>query len=115
MKFTKEEALKYHRQMWTDMEKELGNCPSAKKRRKFKKRWCRDNGFQYIRNNCFLCEQAYGDCLKCAIDWTINTDDEHVEHEYACERNKVKWYEASIFQILALPERKTINDNLINK
>lgn len=32
MKLTREEALKYHRQMWSDMQRELGDYPKAAER-----------------------------------------------------------------------------------
>ena len=102
MKLTREEALKYHRQMWTDMQKALGDNPSPHKRTKFKVDWCEkhlpDNE---IYAHCFLCEYLR-------------------QNHIGCHRGKgclVKWpnggclddicYEsASISVILALPERE---------
>lgn len=41
MKLTREEALKYHRQMWTDMQKDIENTCSGDKREEYKEKWCR--------------------------------------------------------------------------
>ena len=39
MKLTKKEALKLHKQMWTDMQNKLGDMPSAPDREMFKMKW----------------------------------------------------------------------------
>ena len=44
-KLTKEEALKLHRQMWSDMQKELGDNPSYFERLDFKDEWCKKHRF----------------------------------------------------------------------
>lgn len=44
-KLTKEEALKLHGQMWSDMRKELGDNPSYLARLVFKNEWCKKHGF----------------------------------------------------------------------
>ena len=109
MFLTKKEALKLHREMWTDMKTELGDNPSDKFRLKFKEDWCR----RYFPNdgvlsNCFLCEYIDGlnrydgdshqiaDCDMCPIVWPNETC---YYNNYYCE--------APISEILALPERRT--------
>ena len=110
-KLTREEALKYHRQMWSDMQKELGDEPSCCERADFKYDWCKKHfPNEYVVNACFLCEYVsqnntgtLASCVdKCLIDWTdsagINT---------GCIGNRGIIYSKSpISVILALPERK---------
>ena len=109
MFLTRKEALKLHREMWTDMKTELGDNPSEEFRLKFKEDWCR----RYFPNdgvlsNCFLCEYIDGfnrrihvdsyqiaDCDMCPIVWPNGTC--YSENYY---------YEAPISEILALPERR---------
>ena len=40
MKLTKEEALRLHRAMWSDMQRELGDNPSPSERLDYKGEWC---------------------------------------------------------------------------
>jgi len=107
---TREKALELHRQMWSDMQKDLGDEPSGKQRFDYKRRWIKnhfpelvdkDDDYEIIRNNCFLCEYAdedYSDC-ECLIDWP-------------CGRCEDSYYEAGdwrympISKLLALPERE---------
>lgn len=96
MKLTKEEAIFYHRQMWSDMQKELGDNPKEIDRIHFKKDWvCNHFPEERIFNDCFLCEytsfKKLG-CDKCPIKWN---------GEY-CDNYHL---EAPISKILALPER----------
>ena len=51
---TKERALELHRQMWTDMQTELGDRPLPKVRTKFKKDWCEAHGFEDVDCHCFF-------------------------------------------------------------
>lgn len=119
MELTKEKALELHRQMWTDMQEELGNTPYASDRVIFKKEWC-DKHFpgETIDNDCFLCEFstqtmkhiAFGDfyaCTKyCPIAWKnagiIDCCEMYGESE---ERY---YLAAPISEILALPEREGV-------
>ena len=63
-KFTKEEAIRLHLEMWSDMQKELGDNPNGYRRRIFKYNWLKRHG--YVDRNggvnidcyCFLCEYA---------------------------------------------------------
>ena len=107
MFLTRKEALKLHREMWTDMKTELGDNPSEEFRLKFKEDWCR----RYFPNegvcsNCFLCEyvmgEREGDCDICPIVWPNETC--YSENYY---------YDAPISEILELPERRTDADTKI--
>ena len=60
-KLTREEAIDLFHQQWTDMQKELGDCPSWVERAIYKTKWCNAHNFA-DSNNCFLCE------------WAIQTD-----------------------------------------
>ena len=110
MKLSKEEALRLHREMWSDMQKELGDCPSAFKRELFKEEWC-DKHFPntYISHCCFLCEYAI-DCDHCPINWS-SLNFFKTNRCYADYRGTLSIYERRIFltapisEILALPER----------
>lgn len=101
MKLTREEALRLHREMWSDMQKELGDNPKPYERVIFKEKWCEEHfPTVSIGCNCFLCEYAHGilneTCYNgCPISWP-NT---------YCTENRY-YYNAPISEILALPERK---------
>lgn len=102
MKLTKEEAIFYHRQMWSDMQRDLGDCPSYWERDNYKLQWCREHHYS-ILSNCFLCEYTTEidsylevDCGNiCPIQW-INND--------CCD--KEGWATMPISKLLALPERE---------
>ena len=104
MKLTREQALRLHRQMWTDMQKELGDNPTFDERAAFKLRWC----FQHfpnekIDNDCFLCEYIYkynDDCDYCPIKWDNDKDRDW------CGGRGVTYGYSPISVILALPERE---------
>lgn len=99
MKLTREEALKYHRQMWLDMQKELGDNPTSSERVLFKDKWCREHFHnEMIHNNCFLCEYTFDNrrtCRKCLVFWPTGI----------CYENRY-YYTTPISEILALPERE---------
>ena len=98
-KLTREEAINLFHQQWTDMQKELGDCPSWEKRAIYKTKWCNAHNFA-DSNNCFLCEWAIqnGDvpCDECPIDWG----------DVSCVGGKIDYRYTPISVILALPERK---------
>ena len=104
MKLTREEALKYHRQMWTDMQKELGDKPSFGDRMVFKHKWCKEHfPNEEIDASCFLCEYVNhheDGCDYCPIKWDDNYDDD------CCMGGGVNYEYSPISVILALPERK---------
>ncbi len=98
-KLTREEAINLFRQQWTDMQKELGNCPSWVERAVYKRKWCEAHNFVNC-NSCFLCEWAVQNnnvgCDKCPIDWG----------DVCCVGGKVDYRYTPISEILALPERR---------
>lgn len=113
MKLTREQALKYHRQMWGDMlkalgDKAVGDGSDIRKRSRFKFKWCKEHfGDDYsIWNDCFLCEYIANtsksgvECSRCPINWGDNNS------ICPCEGNAITWYESPISEILALPERE---------
>lgn len=113
MKLTREKALELHRKMWTDMQRELGDCPTACQRVIYKERWCENYGYKGICNDCFLCEYTAGldiSCDDCPIDWgSLSTN----EDETICMGRYDGFggigfihSTALISEILALPERK---------
>ena len=119
MDLTKEEALKLHREMWGDMQKEHGNNPSAFNRFNYKARWIRKHGYGNIMNKCFLCEYALEEsgydghkmCNYCPIDWSELTQDETSKRYGFCTYNKSPdllevWQTSYISEILDLPERE---------
>ena len=106
MKFTKEQALEFHRQMWGDMQKELGDNPSTAERMSYKTKWCKEHfPDEYIMGDCFLCQYDWmfdNDCYHCPIDWSNNG-------EYrgdTCVSGYCTYDESPISEILALPERE---------
>lgn len=106
MILTREEALSYHRQMWSDMQRDLGDCPKRIERCRYKQDWIDEHfpDVYYIVNNCFLCEYAshndwwtYVKCIDyCPIKWPCGRcEDGHGEEN---------WDYMPISKLLALPE-----------
>ena len=113
MKLTRERALELHRQMWTDMQKELGDNPTGGDRVIYKAEWCLKHfPNEHIANDCFLCEYAYNNyisnCNRCPIRWTTENNDDAVT-TYCCYDNY--YYNTPISEILALPERELRKEN----
>lgn len=108
MELTRERALELHRQMWTDMQRDLGDTPDSIQRINYKRDWCIAHfPHEWIENNCFLCEydKSFGcdDCGNCPIRWPYEGD------YTACYCTIYRYYyKAPISEILALPERKGI-------
>ena len=104
MELTREEALRLHRQMWTDMQTALGDNPSLRDRVAFKIDWCKKHfPNEEIDCSCFLCEyvsQNSGDCDDCPIKWDDNYDDD------CCGLDGITYGYSPISVILALPERE---------
>lgn len=109
MELTRERALELHRQMWTDMQRDLGDTPNGGQRVLYKMQWC-DTHFpkEKIENSCFLCEydksSTRDNCKSCPIRWPYEDED---DDECYCTRCGY-YYKAPISEILALPERKGI-------
>lgn len=121
---TREEALKLHHEMWSDMRKELGDNPSSDERTDYKIAWCeRHFSVDSIAYDCFLCE--YGEqrsrkkfgmsgrrCQFCPIDWSdlIAVSESVLQstcfRRYMGRANTYIYEDAPISEILALPERK---------
>lgn len=123
---TREEALRLHYKMWTEMQEKLGDNPTPEERQSFKHDWCQEwaknNKYNQddsvpVRANCFLCEYTDSTCKKCPIDWAkaediwvsepyfvtdctdyyINSDTDYASPYYKF---------APISKILAIPERE---------
>lgn len=105
MKLTREEALEFHRQMWTDMQNELGDMPSEYDREDFKEKWCAKHfPNDEISLHCFLCDyddQFGEDCLHCPIDWSNGGND-----RWGCLYGEIRYDLSPISAILELPVRK---------
>lgn len=100
---TKEEALRKHREMWTAMQKELGDNPNYMARVGFKIKWCVEHGDADIDCHCYLCEyvEEHGlECNECPIDWG----------DYWCKFGEMNYGHSPISAILALPEREVKNE-----
>lgn len=111
MDLTREEALKLHREMWTDMQNDLGDSPDGYDREEYKCKWCLEHGFRYLHNRCFLCEYSYDKspwfCHHCPVKWP--TQDGKCISAYLEDGTELKssyYLVAPISEILALPERK---------
>ena len=104
MVLARERALELHKQMWSDMQKELGDSASCNDRLYYKDYWCESHfPNENIYNSCFLCEYStnkYGGCgydgELCIIDWGCG----------GCTDGAINCYHSPISEILALPERK---------
>lgn len=108
MELTRDEALRLHRQMWSDMQEKLGDNPNFCDRQDFKFEWTHKHfPNEYIENNCFLCEyceRCYLDGRGCIIDWGFNP----LTNSSDCIDGKISHETSPISKILALPERKLI-------
>ena len=112
MDLTREQALELHRQMWGDMQKELGDNPPKYDRYFFKEQWCEEHfPNEKILSDCFLCEYVkylsptMFRCRNCPINWGEN------EEKFKCQGRSISGNNAdyrydAISRILALPERK---------
>lgn len=100
MKLSKEMAVRLHRMMWSDMQKELGNNPSGEMRIKFKEDWIKRNFPEaLVMHNCFLCEYSFHQEGRCCPNCPIKWPDEH------CNGYNFSYEKAPISDILALPEK----------
>ena len=111
MDLTREKALTLFREMWTDMQNELGDNPNYDERCDYKEMWINAKfPHRRVKNDCFLCEYAnYKDmisCKRCPIDWGHDGI-----YDNACEKlinPGVDWRHSPISKILALPEREDV-------
>ena len=118
MELTRQQALDLHRQMWTDMQKELGDTGKGRAvslitaRNDFKEKWVKEHlHSEHILENCVLCEYANRERLKrgckinrceyCPINWGYYI-------RFGCECNEIIWSRSPISEILALPEREDV-------
>ena len=103
---TRERAIELHRQMWTDMQRRLGDNPTDIERLLFKSRWCEEHSpYGKILNDCFLCEYVtyyanertkHKDCGECCpIKWA----------DGSCILGEKRYNNMPISELLALPER----------
>lgn len=106
MKLTKDEAVRLFHEQWSDMQKELGDCPGPYERELFKHTWCHRHfpGID-IESECFLCEYARQFdhmCSHCPIKWPL--DDCCALSEYG----GIHFSRDNISKILALPVREEV-------
>lgn len=113
---TADEAYAKHIEMWTAMQKELGDNPRHSDREQFKEEWCREHGEDYIDNYCYLCQYDdeqfgnsrtgnCGDCGdRCLVDW----GEVYVSaRRYTgCCSGMTRYAISPISEILALPRRE---------
>lgn len=105
MRLSEEMAVRLHRMMWSDMQKELGDKPSGKERGQFKFAWIYKHfPSESVANDCWLCEYASsvmkpGDhetyCKYCPISWPF----------LRCNTLDFSYAKAPISEILALPAK----------
>lgn len=116
-RLTKKEAIQLFRQMWTDMQTELGDNPVHISRRSFKGKWCKKHfPDEIILNGCPLCEYAYNEyvaagktgeaCRFCPIDWPAFGK----RNCPNCQGPQMHYLRNPISEILALPEREVPDD-----
>lgn len=115
MELTREKALELHRQMWGDMQDDLGDNPEPVLRAEYKGGWVRKHfPGEKVSYDCFLCNyvdklpyRGAAGCRHCPIDWSSLTD----EKEGYCFKpykgsGDCIYLDAPISEILALPERE---------
>lgn len=109
MELEREEAVRLHRQMWSEMQKQLGDTPSYYDRAIFKYRWCEEHfPGEKIAHSCFLCEyddQFSGLCDHCPIAWP---DGDCCGRGVLPRYKRVNYRKSPISEILALPERENV-------
>ena len=111
-KLTREQALEFHKQMWSDMKEELGDNPTTYERQAFKATWCIKHDFNDICANCFLCEydiqhHDYKNVFhcECLIDWKPLTNTNNC-CGHTDNGEFIGYENAPISKILELPERE---------
>lgn len=112
-----DDAYNRHIEMWTAMQKELGDNPTYGQRVMFKMRWCADRD-EKIECNCYLCQydrEQYGKnfirecCDRCLVDWgTVYNGNYKLN---GCCDGKTKYATSPISEILKLPRRENINND----
>lgn len=114
---TRKEALRLHREMWTDMQKELGDSPTTADRLVFKREWLKKHGYTDVLHSCFLCEYVFNKndkvsyCLLCPIDWSplsanmSNYCTSPYRQSKSCHNDSIHG-NAPISEILALQEKE---------
>lgn len=113
MDLTREEALKLHRQMWSDMQNDLGDNPDGEDREAYKADWCDEHGFGNTKNYCFLCEYSHDKsvwfCRHCPVKWPTWLGTCFSALLGNGTKLKGDYYQvAPISEILALPEREDV-------
>ena len=76
MKLSEEMAVRLHRMMWGDMQRELGDNPNVEERENYKTRWISKHfPGAMVHRCCFLCEFTQApyasphNCKNCPIKW----------------------------------------------
>lgn len=115
MKMSEEMAVRLHRMMWSDMQRELGDTPPGGERNSFKEAWIETHfPGERVYHNCFLCEYASGakegtacaTCSFCPIKWSNDTCwGPHADTNYLT---------SPISKILELPARNEDLNVVIN-
>ena len=112
MKMSEEMAVRLHQMMWSDMQRELGDCPDGNDRIDFKHEWVKRNfPGEGIANDCWLCEYASSVakpsdpnpyCKYCPISWP----------DCHCNTMNFSYTSEPISAILALPAK---NDKIMDE
>lgn len=113
---TREEAIRLHKEMWTDMQAELGDNPYCGERTAFKKMWVEEHfPNEHVNSNCFLCEYAqsvtkglFTRCRECPIAWNSSSRPCCMPPDWqvCSSANVIDYRYSPISVILALPERE---------
>lgn len=111
---TREEAIRLHREMWADMQANLGDNPYRDERVAFKRKWVEEHfPNEHVNSNCILCEYAqsvtkdsFTRCRKCPIAWNSNIHPCCHPWVMGINENKIDYLYSPISAILALPERE---------
>ena len=117
---TREEAITLHREMWLDMQDELGDEPYSDERAAFKRKWVAEHfPNEHVNSNCFLCEYAqsvtkdsFTRCRKCPIAWSSSSRPCCIPSDWlVCSgANVIDYRYSPISAILALPEIEVKNE-----
>lgn len=121
---TREEAIKWHRKMWIEMGKTLGEFPKSGKRMQFKKAYIKRHfPGKLVEHNCFLCAYSVSKkleedtkngidhfendiledyCKYCPLDFL---PDDNVE-DYFCDVGEISHVYGNCFAVANAEERE---------
>ncbi len=122
MELTREEAISWHRKMWNWIADRIEEEKEFQYIGILKEEYCKKNNIT-IRNECFCCEFANGNCYYCPLNWDSNLaeymceqkyeeDDDRGLYSLCCEvKNDWKRQAKLAREIASIQEKEVNNEN----